>query len=151
MNTPSKTVKGHHEKEREITNKCNQCNFATVWANSLKRHLKTHLKEKSYKCNQCNFASVRVDNLRTHLKTHSGEKPHKCNQCDYASTQAGHTGQATFENSLWRKTIQMQPMRLCICLKIHSGEKTHKCNHCEFATVRADSLRTHFKTHSAAK
>ena len=30
--------------------------------------------EKPNKCNQCEYASSRADTLRTHLKTHSGEK-----------------------------------------------------------------------------
>ena len=46
--------------------------------------------EKSNKCNQCDFASAQAGTLRTHLKTHSGEKSNKCNQCDFASSQAGH-------------------------------------------------------------
>ena len=33
----------------------------------------THSGEKSNKCNQCNYASVLRSNFRTHLKTHSGE------------------------------------------------------------------------------
>ena len=45
---------------------------------------------KSHKCNQCNFASSRAGSLRRHLKMHSGEKSNKCNQCDYASSCAGH-------------------------------------------------------------
>ena len=36
-------------------------------------HMKTQSGEKVYKCNQCDFASVGADNLRKHLKTPSGE------------------------------------------------------------------------------
>ena len=47
-------------------------------------------KERSNKCSQCDYASSYAHDLRTHLKTHSGEKPYKCNQCNYASSQEGN-------------------------------------------------------------
>ena len=57
-----------------------------------------------------------------------GEKSFKCNQCDFESVQAGNL--RTFK--LWRKSVQMPSMRLCICTgrqiedtQTHSGEK-HK-------------------------
>ena len=58
----------------------------------------------------------------------------------------------TIWGDIW-KSIQMQPMRLCICtgrqfethLKTHSGEKADKCNQCHFASVRADNLRRQLK------
>ena len=56
------------------SNKCNQCDYASSYANALKTHLKTHSGEKSNKCNQCDFASCYPSALRLHLKTHSGEK-----------------------------------------------------------------------------
>ena len=45
---------------------------------------KIHSGEKTNKCNQCNYASSQAGTLRVHLQTHSGEKPNKCSQCDYA-------------------------------------------------------------------
>ena len=47
------------------------------------RHFKTHSGENSNKCNQCDFASIQAVSLRKHLKTHSGEKSNKCNQSSH--------------------------------------------------------------------
>ena len=102
-------LKGEHLKiQKKATinviksNKCNQCDYASSRADSLRQHLKTHSGEKSNKCNQCDYASSRADHTRTHLKTHSRVKSNKCNQCDYASSHANH---------------------LRTHLKIHTGEK----------------------------
>ena len=40
----------------------------------LRKHLKTNRREKPNKCNQCDYASSRADSLRRRLKMHSGEK-----------------------------------------------------------------------------
>ena len=61
----------------EKSNKCNECDYASVHASNLRTHFKTHSGEKSNKCNQCNFASSQAVHLRTHLKIHSGEKSNK--------------------------------------------------------------------------
>ena len=114
----------------EKSYKCNQCEYASVQAVDLRRHLKSHSGEKLFKCGLCDFASVWAVALRTHLKTHSGEKSYKCNQCDYASARA---------DDLRRH------------LKIHSGEKSYKCNQCNYASVRANILRSHLKTHLGEK
>ena len=106
----------------EKSNKCNQCDYASVEAGDLRRHLKIHSGEKSNKCNQCDYASSLAGDLRRHLKTHSGEKSNKCNQCDYASSEAGN---------------------LRTHLKTHSGEKTNKCNQCDYASIQAKDLRRH--------
>ena len=71
-------------------NNCNQCDYVSINAGSLRTHLKTHTVEKSSKCNQCDYASSQASDLRTHVKIHTGEKSNKCNQCDYAGSQAGH-------------------------------------------------------------
>ena len=87
-----------------MTNKCNQCDYAsshaaklrtqlnihTSQADDWRRYLKTLSGEKLYKCNQCDFASSQAGDLRRPLITHSGEKLKKCNQYDYASFQAGN-------------------------------------------------------------
>ena len=78
---------GTFRKHVQKPNKCNQCDYASSDASTLRGHLKTHSGEKQNKCNHCEYASSRVSSLRRHLKSHSGEKPNKCILCDYASIQ----------------------------------------------------------------
>ena len=41
---------------------------------AMDQNLKTQSVEKPNKCNQCDYASVQAGDLRRHLKMHSGEK-----------------------------------------------------------------------------
>ena len=102
----------------EVTNECNQCDFASSQASYLKVCLKTHSGEKSNKCNQCDFACFDPSSLSQHLKMHSGEKSNKCIYYNLASSWAGHLRRH---------------------LKTHSGEKTNKCNQCEMSTMHQSS------------
>ena len=89
--------------------KFNQCDFASLHSDDLRRHLKTHTREKLYKCNQCNYASAEAAYLRRHLKIHSGEKSYRCNHCNYASVWLGalrkhqrtHSGKVVQVRLVW--------------------------------------------------
>ena len=50
------------------SNKCNQYDYDSLYANQLRTHLKAHSREKSNKCNQCDFAFSDPSSLRKHLK-----------------------------------------------------------------------------------
>ena len=105
----------------EKSNKCNQCEYVSSHAGNLKRHLKTHSREK---LNQCDFASSDSGTLGVHLKTHSEENP---NQWDFTSFGTGTLG---------------------VHLKTHSGENPNQCNQCEFASSETSTLGMHMKKHS---
>ena len=49
-------------------------------------HLKTHSGEKSSKCNQCEFASSYVNSLRGHMKIHNREKI-ECEMCEFKTSK----------------------------------------------------------------
>ena len=85
MDTSSSEMSCFNEAQKEIE-KADSCINASVQAGDLE----TYSVQKSYKCNQCEYASVSAGSLRRHLKTHSGEKSYKCSQCDYASIEAGN-------------------------------------------------------------
>ena len=74
---------------------CKYCDFASVHACNLRRHVETdtwenntHLR-KTHTCNYYDFASVQSCDLRRLLKSFNCEIWHICNYCDFASIQAG--------------------------------------------------------------
>ena len=73
------------KKTNNVTksHKCNQCDYTSLDARNLRRHLKAHSGEKSNKCNQCNFASSWATALRRHVRTHNGDKFNKENKWNY--------------------------------------------------------------------
>ena len=46
------------------------CGYKTTRSGHMKRHERTHTKEKPYKCTMCSYTASRSDHLRRHLKIH---------------------------------------------------------------------------------
>ena len=46
------------------------CNYETNRSAHLKRHERTHTKERPYKCPFCSYCASRSDHLRRHYKIH---------------------------------------------------------------------------------
>ena len=130
------------------THNCNQCNFASSWADALRTHLKTHSGEKSNKCNQCDFACSDTSSLWRHLKTHNGEKAHKCNQCDYASSEASnlraHLKTHNGKNHTNAANVTMQlPMHTIWGHIWRHAVESNKCNQCDYASSFTSALKKH--------
>ena len=73
---------------------CMYCDFASVQACNLRRHVETNTWEnnthlrKTHTCNYHDFASVQSCDLRRLLKSFNCEIWYICNHCDFASVQA---------------------------------------------------------------
>ena len=64
---------GYNERYQQwqISNNCDQCDFASSWTNSLKAHLKTHSGAKSKKCNHCEYTLIRPEHFKGHIWNHT--------------------------------------------------------------------------------
>ena len=89
----------------EKSNKCNQCDFASYRARSLRAHLWTHSGKMLNKCSQCYYASIDSSSFRKHVKIHNDEKLKKCNQSDFASCN-GNALRAQLKTRTWKKLNQ---------------------------------------------
>ena len=106
--------------------KCDQCDYWTTFATTLKRHIRTHGGQKLNKCELCGHLFHQTGNLKRHMLIHNGEKPHKCRHCNYSCSETGDLKKH---------------------MRTHSGEKPYKCDQCDYASATASHLRRHKKTH----
>ena len=101
-----------HSEEK--SKQCEHCDFTSIQAENLRKHLKTHSGEKS---NKCDITSFQADNLMRHLKTHSGEKSNKGDQCDFVQTKLAIWG------GIWIRIV-MKNQRRATCATLHQSKLT---------------------------
>eukprot|EP00091_Calanus_sinicus_P023871 TRINITY_DN8293_c0_g1_i1.p1 TRINITY_DN8293_c0_g1~~TRINITY_DN8293_c0_g1_i1.p1 ORF type:complete len:217 (-),score=59.74 TRINITY_DN8293_c0_g1_i1:150-800(-) len=77
---------------------CELCKKQFTKIEILKRHIKTHMKEKEFKCSYCTKTFDRRDVLNDHVRNHTGEKPFQCTTCNKKFTR-GLLFVETHENS----------------------------------------------------
>ena len=68
------------------------CSVETKWRSYYTQHLKLHDPDaqKIFQCPLCPKKFGYHGGLRRHTKTHTREKTHKCQYCDYASNESGN-------------------------------------------------------------
>ena len=47
---------------------CEECNFAAIKREELKRHLKAVYRNENYQCAKCDFAAVNMEELKSHAE-----------------------------------------------------------------------------------
>jgi len=132
---------------------CELCKKQFTKIEILKRHIKTHMKEKEFKCSYCTKTFDRRDVLNDHVRNHTGEKPFQCTTCNkkftrgfvllrHMRTHAEGVYKCDFcFKSFDRKDTYRDHMRN------HTGEKPFKCRFCGKAFSRSFVLTKHEKSH----
>jgi len=85
-------IMAKHENDRPFSCTYDDCSYATVSKNSLKKHVdKVHLKLKESLCDKCDFAATNKSILRMHqADMHGVAKPYVCSYigCNYSTVYA---------------------------------------------------------------
>ena len=100
---------------------CKECDKGYVDIGALERHMKVHLKEKSFSCPNCNIIFKDEQSLKDHSKIHVNTQ-FSCDICDYVC------------NSDRSLTVHMIA---------HSSNKSFKCKQCDFISRSKSSLSRH--------
>ncbi|CAL4115975.1 unnamed protein product, partial [Meganyctiphanes norvegica] len=114
-----------HTRERPY--QCSVCDKLFLCNSYLKKHMRTHTGERLYKCAYCDKSFTTNTILKDHMRSHSGEKPYQCSQCDKAFKENRH---------------------LINHMNTHSGEKLYNCSVCDKAFSRNSYLRKHMRIHT---
>lgn len=113
---------------------CPDCAQTFKWSHSLRRHQRTHRRDRSdfaYVCGYCEKTFSRKDHLKIHENLHrSSNESHPCPECN-----------ATFKN---KKTLAGH-------MKTHNAEKAFKCEECSSEFTRRASLNRHMEHHHKGK
>ena len=70
-------------------NQCNYKNGGPAAKGHMKVHMARHANEKNFQCDQCEFAGITNESLKKHLQRHNPDaSKYLCNECDYKSTDS---------------------------------------------------------------
>ncbi|KAB0383336.1 hypothetical protein FD755_005253, partial [Muntiacus reevesi] len=104
---------------------CGECGKAFSQRCQLKRHQRSHTREKLYGCRVCGKAFSQKAYLIAHQRLHTGEKPYECCKCkriffksDLTKHQRIHTGEKPYECSDCKKAFRKRPYSCSECSKV---------------------------------
>ncbi|KAJ2942538.1 hypothetical protein O0L34_g2006 [Tuta absoluta] len=119
-----------HTKERPFI--CASCGNSYTQLSHLQEHNSKHhsAKEKSIKCEECFSTFYRKCDLERHMKTHTGERPWKCELCPKAFTQKGN---------------------LVMHIKVHADDRPYACTECDKRFITQCKMKRHMHIKHARK
>ena len=177
MSTDNNMDSDSNTERKDITNKCNLCNYKTSRRHNLKMHiLRIHKVEKPFHCKFCsNSYSIQVD-LKAHIKHfHSKVSDGSKLKEHFAPKEETREHLIDYDDPLmtgkmaisclncskkFRDMSQLrehQRMGLCIddskdnITERQRLTKTKSCNLCPFTTIHLSSFKHHLRTHTSER
>lgn len=121
------TIENNETSECRPDRKCNVCGKEFKKPIDLRRHTRTHTKEKPFTCEICSKSFALLCTLKTHLKTHEENKDLFC--CQVCSKKFTCKGSLT------------------VHLRIHTASKPYACPHCSLSFRTTGHRQSHVKAH----
>ena len=89
MNNLKIHKKGVHDGVRDISAKCDLCNFQGT-NSAVKIHKEAiHENKKNWFCKACPYSTYMKHNFLRHMRIHTGEKPYECKTCHERFSKVG--------------------------------------------------------------
>ena len=66
---------------------CNLCNYTTWLIGNMKRHMKTHTKERPFACPYCSYKASLKQHLERHFIVHLRDLPFACDSCPFRARE----------------------------------------------------------------
>lgn len=81
-------LRAHLRLHNGQTFNCDYCDKYFTTLSDLKKHTRTHTRERPYQCSieGCGKAFSASHHLKTHIRTHTGERPYSCKETTCAKT-----------------------------------------------------------------
>lgn len=121
------TIENNEATECRPDRKCNICGKQFKKPIDLRRHVRTHTKEKPFTCEICSKSFALLCTLKSHLKIHEEIKHlFSCQVCSKKFTCKGS---------------------LTVHLRIHTASKPYGCPHCSLSFRTTGHRQSHIKAH----
>lgn len=121
------TIENNETIECRPDRKCNICGKEFKKPIDLRRHIRTHTKEKPFTCEICSKSFALLCTLKSHLITHEENKVlFSCQVCSKKFSCKGS---------------------LTVHLRIHTASKPYACPHCSLSFRTTGHRQSHVKAH----
>ncbi|XP_035791993.1 zinc finger protein 530-like [Anopheles albimanus] len=134
--------------------KCEHCKKVLGSEAALRKHVKSHARERKFACSTCSKRFTQKGDLVTHKRIHTNERPYRCMICDKAfrtlshrrDHMSTHAEDNKFECEVCHKKFKAARI-LAGHRQLHTGIRPHTCEVCSKTFARKHHLKQHSRIH----